>query len=635
MTAAGTIARGLSEHNAGRLDAAERCYRAVLEAAPGNAKALHLLGVVLLQRGDGEGARSLLARAAALDPSDSDCHNRLGLAHAALGSRAEAEAAYRRAIACAPWHAEAHNNLGIVLAEAGEAEAAVEAYRTALALKADFALAHNNLAVALAGLGRIDEAERHYRSALEIDPAYADACVNLAELMLRDNRTDEATRALTGVVERQPGHLSARLLLADAFLRAGEPAAARQQSEAALALAPESARARNCRGMVEQRSGEPRAALADFDRALALDPDLADARGNRALALAALGRLADAEVEAKRAVALAPQAAIHRMNLAMLLLLRGALGRGFREYRWRLRAGLPWLVPRPFPGPRWDGVLLDGTGLLVWGEQGVGEEVMFASLLPRLAARAGRVVVECDPRLVPLFRRSFPYLESVARTTPPDPVALDPGLGHQVAMGDLAAALALGREDFASPAAYLVADPARVAAARARLDTLGPGLKVGIAWRSRGANLAFSAEKSSSLAAWDDILRLPGVRFVNLQYGDCAADLARAEHALGVPVFDDPEVDQTRDLDGFAAQLAALDLVITTSNTTAHMAGALGGEVWVVLPHVADWRWQHGRDDSLWYPHARLLRQPRPGDWAGALAEAARRLAARAAGEGR
>jgi Flp pilus assembly protein TadD len=589
---AAAITRGVSEHRAGRLDAAERRYRAVLAAEPANAQALHLLGVVLLQRGDAEGARSLLARAAALDPADADCHNRLGLAHAALGARAEAEAAYRRAIARVPRHPEAHNNLGIVLAEAGEADAAVEAYRTALAAKPDFALAHNNLAVALAGLGRLDEAERHYRAALEIDPAYADASVNLAELMLRLNRTDAAA-ALSNVVERHPDHLAARLLLADALLRAGEPAAAAVHYEAALAL----------------------------------DPDHADARGNRALALAALGRLAEAEAEAERAVALAPHAAVQRMNLAMLLLLRGALGRGFREYRWRFRAGLPWLVPRPFPQPRWDGAPL--SGLLVWGEQGVGEEVMFASLLPRLAAHA-RVVVECDLRLVPLFRRSF-HLETVARTTPPDPATLDPGLSHQVASGDLAVALALRPKDFASPAAYLVADPARVETLHARY-ALGPGLKVGIAWRSRGANLAFSAAKSSPLAAWDAILRVPGIRFVNLQYGDVSADLAAVARETGVRVFEDPEVEQERDLDGFAAQLAALDLVITTSNTTAHIAGALGCEVWVLLPHVADWRWQHGREDSLWYPRARLIRQPRPGDWDGVLERAAAALRERLGG---
>jgi len=626
------LARGLAEHRAGRLDPAEGWYRDALTVDPDNARALHLLGLLRLQQGDAQAAMPLLRRAAGRDPADADCRNRLGAAYAALGNRIEAARAYRGALALDPDHAEAHSNLGMLLAESGDVDAAVEEYRRAIAAAPDFAEAHNNLAVALAGIGRVEDAERHFRTALGLRPGYADARANLGDLMLRLGDLARAKAELRAAIDIAPDHLQARLLMADALMRQGALEAALDEAQIALSVAPESARAHNCYGMICQQSGGLHRGLAHLDHALALDPGLADAHGNRAIALTALGRLDEAEGAARRAVELAPEFAVHHLNLALILLLRGKLEEGFAEYRWRFRTGLPWLEPRRFDQAAWHGEPLDGKAVLAWGEQGVGEEIMFASLLPRLADAARRVVVECDPRLVPLFRRSFADLSVVARATLAAPAARDAEIEVQLAAGDLPAALRFGAGDDPAPAAYLVADPGQLAAAKRRLADLGPGLKVGIAWRSVGANMPFSRSKSSSLACWQAVLRTAGAVFVNLQHGDCARELAQARDRFGVQIHDDPSVDQRADLDAFAAQVAALDLVVTTSNTTAHMAGALGQEVWVVLPHVADWRWQHRRSDSLWYPRASLIRQPQPGDWAGALAEVARRLGARAGG---
>jgi hypothetical protein len=241
-------------------------------------------------------------------------------------------------------------------------------------------------------------------------------------------------------------------------------------------------------------------------------------------------------------------------------------------------------------------------------------------------------VVEVDARLVPLFARSFARAEVVARRTPPEAHPAPGEVELQVALGSLCRWRRRKAASFASPRAYLAADAAKVAVIRARYrDVLGPGFKVGIAWRSKTPR--WGTVKSAPLAAWAPLLReeQQGVRFVNLQYGEVAADLARIEREFGVRVFDDAEIDQMASLDDFAAQVAALDLVISISNTTVHMAGALGCEVWTMVPFVPDWRWQLGREDTLWYPRMRLFRQPAPGAWEPVLAAAAQALARRLA----
>lgn len=622
-----SLRTALRAHAAGQLEPAEQIYRSVLDADPENLEALHLLGLVRLQNGDPHGAVPLLEEAAGRAPADANYLNRHGVALAAVGRIDEAIAAYRRAIASKPDQPEAHNNLAIALAASGDHQAAIIEYRRALTAQPGFAEAHNGLGVALSAIGEYEDAAHHYRRALDIRPDYTDARVNLGDLLVRTGQLDDAVVELTASLDQDPDHFEAHLSLADAYTRIGQLKKALEISRANLAANPDSARAHNCYGMVCRQAGDPAAALTNFDRAIALDPVLADAHANRAISLMTLGRADAAEQAASQAASLA-DGGVYRMNLGMIRLLRGELRKGFEDYRARFASRVPWHGRRKFAFPEWNGEAIDGQRILAWGEQGVGEEVMFASLISRLRARTSECVIECDPRLVPLFVRSFP-VEVVGRTDPVASAVMRHEFDMTLAFGDMAAALGLDKPDFANPTAYLVPDSETVQSLKERLNRLGPKPKVGIAWRSRGSNTLFSQEKSTSLADWSAILRVPGIQFVSLQYGDTAREIADAEANFELTINTDTGIDQSVDLDGFAALIAALDLVITTSNTTAHLAGALGKEVWIILPQVPDWRWQIGRSDTLWYPRARLFCQPNAGDWLGAVAEVAAALAAR------
>lgn len=257
--------------------------------------------------------------------------------------------------------------------------------------------------------------------------------------------------------------------------------------------------------------------------------------------------------------------------------------------------------------------------VLAWGEQGIGDRILLAGMLADLHEAAGDVAVETEPRLVPLLARSFPALEILAEGEPP----AGSGFMSQIALGALGQHFRKQPDAFPSRSTYLRADPARTAALRHRYTIAPDRLLIGISWCSR--NAAFGRFKSVGLAEWAPILAVPGVTFVNLQYGDTHDERSRIE---APHILHDATIDPLRDLDGAASQIAAMDLVITTSNTTAHMAGALGIETWTLLPSGPGllWYWFQDREDSPWYPSMRLFRQHRPGDWTELIARVASRL---------
>ncbi len=578
------LAEAVEHHQAGRLSQATELYRALLDEEPRHVDALNLLGVLALQRGDVDTAINLMGQALSVRDDIADFHNNMGEAYRARGDLDLAIGHYQRAILLDPRSADAHNNLGVALKTSGSLEAAETHFRRAIEANPGHSRAHNHLGTALRSTGRADEAVAHLVQAVELDPSYADAYSNLGNALSELGRGEQARTLYEKALDLEPGH-----------------------GEALINL-----------GTLLKRDGEVTASTALYRHAIERRPDHADAHFNLAVNLADAGDLDGARDAYLATIGLVPGHIGAQGNLARLDLLMGRFADGFDRWEWRWREPATWF--RTLDHPIWGGEPLDGKTLLIWGEQGVGDELMLASVLPDAIKAAAQVIVECDPRLVPIYRRSFPETEFVARDEPASSRLSASGIDFQCALGSLCRWLRRDAAAFANPVAYLNADAGKVAAIRARYAELGPEPKVGIAWRSKpkGAaieNVLFSASKSTALEDWEPILRAPGVRFVNLQYGDCADDLAIARDHFGIEIHHDAAVDQMASLDDFAAQIAALDLVVASSNTTVHMAGALGRPVWTMLPFVPDWRWQIGRDDTVWYPEMRLFRQPALSDW--------------------
>jgi ADP-heptose:LPS heptosyltransferase len=301
---------------------------------------------------------------------------------------------------------------------------------------------------------------------------------------------------------------------------------------------------------------------------------------------------------------------------ARVLLLAEDFERGWSAW---LRS----LTPLALAAPENARALFAGKRVVVYGTEGVGDEIMFASCLAPLAVHAKDVSVHCDPRLAPLLRRSFPALRVCAmekqgarRTIG----VLGPDEIHVLA-SFLPAYFPPSL--YPRPSSYLIADATKVDQWRARFDELGAGIRVGIAWRG-GIDPLNRSRRSIPLTEWTRVLRAKTVKFVNLQYGDVDREIAEARNRTGAAILDFTDADQLADLDGFAAQIRMLDLVLSVDNTTVHMAGALGVPVVALLPLVPDWRWKMRGTTSDWYPSVRLIRQDRRGYWATAMREASR-----------
>ncbi len=370
-------------------------------------------------------------------------------------------------------------------------------------------------------------------------------------------------------------------------------------------------------------------------KTLQLKPDYALAHYNLANACREMGSIDEAIKSYELAHKYRPDHKKTLWNLGICHLLLGNFREGWPMFECRQEAEEVMLDK--YKEPRWNGEPLDGRTIVVHAEQGIGDEILFASCFPDIIARAknGRCILVCDPRLERLFARSFPTAKvySHLRRTDWSPPALPERIDCQIPAGSLPSLFRTSREAFPRRKRFLVVEPSLEAMWRDRLAALGGELNVGISWRA-GGKPTERRKRSIPLDAWADVLTTPGVRFVNLQYGDALADLATARERFGIEIHDWEDGDPLVDVDSYVAKISALDLVISVGNATVHMAGAVGTPAWTMLPTLPSWRWMAAGEQSRWYSCVRLFRQQERGKWASVIKRIAMLLRGAAAAEG-
>ncbi|MBF0326317.1 MAG: tetratricopeptide repeat protein [Alphaproteobacteria bacterium] len=552
----------MAHHQAGRLDQAKAAYGAALNREPNNPFILHHLGIVACQLGDLDGGLAYLAQAVAAKPDFAEAQCNYGQALFDRGRFAESLAAFDRAVAAKPEFADGHDKRGKALQRLGRFAEAAAAHRQACALAPGLASAWSNLGAACLELGLDAEAEAACRRALAMVPTMAVARINLGLTLARTGRQAEAEAALRQAAADDP------------------------RSDAHYNL-----------GCMLSASGCLDMAVGAFQAQLATVPHHALSANNLGVALRGLNRVSEAETVLRRALALAPDSAEARFNLALTLLVGGQLTAGWPEYeaRWGLKAWATVGLMRA--RPQWRGQPAEGQRILIHAEQGLGDTIQFVRYVPRVAALGAKVVLEVQPELVTLLQGLLPFAEIIGRGTPCDyhlhcPLLSLPGIFQT------------NLDTIPAERPYVTADPARIEPWRRRLASQR-GRRVGLVWAGSADNTN-DRNRSLSLAALAPLLNRPGIRWFSLQKG-------RAE-AAGDPRLIDLGPDLT-DFAETAALVSLLDLVITVDTSVAHLAGAMGKDVRVMLPFAPDWRWLLDRTDSPWYPTMRLFRQPASGDW--------------------
>jgi tetratricopeptide (TPR) repeat protein len=423
----------------------------------------------------------------------------------------------------------------------------------------------------------------------------------------------EAERLYQKVLTINPQHPDALHLLGMIAYQSGRDEAAAELIRSAIAIKADAASYHSNLGNVLQSQGGLAEAGACYQRALVLKPDLVETHVNLGNIFKAQGDVDSSLACYRRALALNPASAEASVAESMALLLKGDFASGWRNFELRWQTKDYDTQVRRYAQPPWKGEQLTSGRVLIWGEQGIGDEIMFAGLIPDLIRTRNRCVFDCDARLQPLFARSFPAIDVVSGVAFESHPEFD--IAAHLPSGSLPGLLRTSTAAFAATTSpYLVADPAARSQFRARYP--GGRKLVGLAWHTK--NKKTGRSRSIDLQLLDHLFVRPGICWVSLQYGERTS---LEEQAANTPIYIDPEIDQLSNIDQFAAQVAAMDLVITIDNSTAHLAGALGIPTWVLLPFAPDWRWLQDREDSPWYPTMRLFRQTRLDDWQSVVRE--------------
>ncbi len=592
-----------------------------------------------------EEALANAGQAVRLALQDPGAHADLGVALETVGREREALECFERAVALDPNLAPAHHNRAMLLARRGEHERALRSFDCALALQPHDASLIANRGNTLKELGRLREAEQSYSLALAIKPEdpvslhsralvryllgryvealrdydalaaggreSATALVGRGATLVALQRYGEALVPLERATQLLPGDPDAHIQRGVALLNVERNAEAVESFDRALALRPNVPEVLNNRGIALTLTGKLSQALDSFVRSAAMGGATAENLTNTGIVLKMLGRYREAAAAFGRALTCKPDDASAKFALAFLHLTLGEFAGGWPLYEARFDVPALGNPARHFSAPRWNGSEpLQGKTLLVHAEQGLGDVIQFCRYLPLLLAQDISLVFEVMPSLRPLLRALPGAIRLVGRGE------LTAAVDYSLSASESPLALDTRLDTIPAQVPYLTAEPERIVRWKQRLRAL-PGLRVGIAWQgnlavekliwARGRSIPLAATGAARGAAWRPLLSLqkgPGLEQLHdVPFADRIVDLS-VELDRGPDAFLDT-----------AAVMTGLDLVISSDTAVAHLAGALGRPVWIVLAASPEWRWGLERSDSPWYPTMRLFRQTADGDW--------------------
>jgi len=542
------------------------------------------------------------------------------------GDLEAAKTGYKEVLMQSPKFFEALHLMGVLSCQIKDFSAAVGYIDKAIKLSPN-PVFYFSKGVALQELGETELAENAYLQALKLRPKYPEVNYNLGNLRRSQNKHKESLEFYERAVSQMPGYVDAHYNKANALKDIGDFERALQTYDDVISLNKNYAPAYLNKGMAYKEMMLYDQALECYRQALQAKPNYADAYSNMGILYTELKLWREALVSFQEALNLDPTHAQALWNKSLLLLLHSDYKGGFGLYsnRWRkevmispmLSSHRPWFQDHSAKVSR----------LLIWPEQGIGDEVMFGSLLNQAHSLADHLIVQMDQRLIPLFERSNPGI-----TFKPKHEIVDEGLyDAHLPIGQLAEIFCHSIETFNTvKPKYILSNTARVDLLKSKLPQ-NRRPTIGLSWSSK--NDKRGKDRSLALAQLISAITGRGLidnrvvgeikenlyNFVSLQYGEVTQDLESVRSQFGIEVISFSDIDNYSDIDGLAALIQICDLVVSIDNSTVHLSGALGKKTWVLLPYSCDWRWGLDSQESNWYPSLKLFRQERAGDWSQAF----------------
>ena len=541
--------------------------------------------------------------------------NYQAMAYSALKKDKDALLSYKKIIKQAPSLAGPYYNMGIILKRNGRVEEAIESYTKAISLKPDYVQAYNNLGVLYKDNEKYENAIKMFTKAKDLQPNHQNSYYNLALIKNEQGLSEEAIELFFKVLELNSEHNDAKIYatricneLGRVYRKLGKIEKSLSCHNKAIKINPENPKNYYNIAITLREAERIKEAEENYRKAILLDPKHIGSYHNLALIHQYRGQIKEGLSIAKEVLKFETNHPDINHSIGVMSLQIGLLAEGWKynEYRWKTSPlnKLTWPLQDK---SIWKGE--KGKRVVVWKEQGLGDQIIFLSLVPEVKEMCDTLSVFIDPRLQSLCKRTMPDIHFIA-----DEKALNSeDCDFHLPLGSVPGLIRNDISDFdRTVRGYLKADPVRVEAIRKELKLKGKTV-IGISWKS--FNSLNQAKKSVQLKDMERIFSGLDVVLVNLQYGDVEDEIREFKEATGIDVVQCASVDNREDLDGLAALIEVCDLVVSTSNVTVHLAGALAKETWVLLHYVSVYYWLEERKDSIWYPSLSLYRQPTLDDW--------------------
>lgn len=638
----------MNAHKQGNLAVAERGYETVLATRPEEIEAHYLLGALLVQSERDEEAIPHLEKYIRRFPNHAAALNALGAALSKTGQTDQSLEIFGRAVKSRPDDLKSLLNMGRAARDGDKFREGATAFALALQISPEHVEATVGYANCIAELGDVTKAIDALKQLAEKREATPELYTSLLKWLLADRQFESAhdratqarkqwpdnndfvladatalrhiypkTNALPvyeELLRRDPDNPAYLNKFSDYLFSIGRWVKAEECARRAIELDPLSIGAVNNLGRIRQQVGDLDGARVLYEESIAAIPDYADAHNNLANLLLYMDKVDESIASYNKAIELKQDSNDYYFNRSMALMTKGKIRENLADHHLRFGKKDP-MPSRVWPWPAWTGEPLRGKRVLVWGEQGIGDEIIHARCMKRVAEESSACTLECSPRLVSLFERSFPGAEMCAYTKQADEKLIEGPFDFHASALDMNCWAYEDAQDIPG-APYLRPDLDVAKALRQQYQEEGPKKPlIGISWWSGGTYQAHF--KSTPLDSWKPILANQDVTFVNLQYGDWRKELSLLNSEDGLKVIQDENIDPLGDLDLFAAQVAAMDLVITISNATAHLAGALGVPVWNMTPTGPGrlWYWFLEGAACPWYDSMRLFRHTYDEGW--------------------
>jgi tetratricopeptide (TPR) repeat protein len=600
----------LDLYTSGKFDIAEKNALLLIEKFPNHSLSLKVLCAILSQTNRKQEALNYAKKVINISPQDAEAFNNLANLFKDLGLNQDAFKNYKKAIFLNPNYAEAYNNFALFLQENNNFEEAEANYKKAISLKSNYIQVYNNLGVLYKDLERFDEAINILNKAIQIKYNYFQAFNNLGIAYQLQGNYEKAVYNLNKAIHFNNDYPEAYNSLGNTYIDMRKYAAAERCFKKALSIRPKYPQVYNNLGTMYKYIGKLNEAVECYKKAISLKSNYAEAYNNLGVCLKDLNNFNSSENCFKKAIEIKPDYAQAYYNLSFVMLHQYKFQKGFEFYEWRWKTKQK--IGNKFKSnkPLWSGE--QNKNILVWKEQGIGDEIMYGSLLKELYVNCKNLLIFCDQRLIPLFKRTLP---SKVKFIDNEKSIINDDYDFHLPMGSMPLFFRKHITTFEkSPKGYLKPDHQKTSYLRDQILSNSPNKIVGISWFTKSPN-TLSSFRNIKLKQIATLLATLNFKIINLQYGDTQKEIQNLKNETGIEIINIEEIDKFNDIDGLASLISACDLVVSTTNVTVHLSASLGIDTRVLLPLTPDARWGMKGKKSYWYKSVQLYRQITLGDW--------------------